>query len=180
MDVQERWQELQSVQSCRVELYREFSTAFDEHLRGGGAAEYAAACSRITAAFQEASTRAREVERVLRDERVDLAELVRRVQVGEKEKLEMTAVLQVLRKEHAQGLWSWQEEADDRATPLTVEQLQQQWGLGTGRCACVGQTAEPTRVEYEGALQEATQALQRAVDEINDALDEFRCEVMES
>ena len=40
--------------------------------------------------------------------------------------------------------------------------------------ACCKPPAEPTLAEFEGAMREATQALQQAVDNINEALEELR------
>ena len=46
-------------------------------------------------------------------------------------------------------------------------------------CACVqaARAAEPTRRDFEGAVAEATRALEEAVHGINDALEELRYEL---
>ena len=44
---------------------------------------------------------------------------------------------------------------------------------------CVHTAPEPSRIEYEGAVAEATQNLQGAVAAINEILDEVKCELQD-
>jgi hypothetical protein len=104
------------------------------------------------------------------------------------------ATLQVLRKEHAAQKWSWQR--PDGAAAASIEgvaprDVRPAWasncrahvggatdgGAPDGEpvaagCQCAG--GEPTEEEFNGALAEATQALQAAVVAVNDALGELR------
>ena len=41
-------------------------------------------------------------------------------------------------------------------------------------CACARDAPEPTREEYDNAVAEATQELERSAREINDAIEELR------
>jgi hypothetical protein len=108
------------------------------------------------------------------------------------------ATLQVLRKEHAAQKWSWQRAGADAAGERSLEgvaprDVRPSWATNCrahvatadgasgdeegsapppAGCQCGG--AEPTEEEYNGAVAEATQALQAAVMGVNEALEELR------
>ena len=97
----------------------------------------------------------------------------------------------MLRKEHAAQKWSWQRA--DAAGAVSLEgvaprDVRPAWASNcrahvpdsgapdgepvAGGCQCAG--GEPTEEDYNGALAEATQALQAAVVAVNDVLGELR------
>jgi hypothetical protein len=108
----------------------------------------------------------------------------------------------VLRKEHAAQKWSWQRAGADAAGERSLEgvaprDVRPSWATNCrahvaaadgaagseeggaagdapppAGCQCGG--AEPTEEEYNGAVAEATQALQAAVTGVNEALEELR------
>ena len=104
--------------------------------------------------------------------------------------LPQTCTLQVLRKSHAAGTWSWQTgddrtllRADAPAEHSTAQHAEhdhdhghEHTDAGEHDCQCA---PEPSQAEYEGAVAEATQNLQGAVDAINELLDEVKCELQE-
>ena len=151
---------------------------------------YTALCARVAASFADISREVNDAGASLREAgRSDLFDAVRTLQQHEKEQLRLEATLQVLRKEHAAGRWSWQQQAVslEGVAPRDVRpswaancrvHVAQQPGLELAGdeppagCGCgVG---EPTEEEYQGAVREATQARQGAVTGINEVLDELR------
>lgn len=129
--------------------------------------------------------------------RASAATLVRIVQQNERVRLEMTCALQVLKRAAARRAWAWQRD-DAKTEDATAEPsdttLQPTWarsesshanggedGCAVG-CACARErdaAPEPTEDEYVNAVGEATQTLERAFGEINDALEELRYELEE-
>lgn len=124
--------------------------------------------------------------------------LIRIVQQNERVRLEMTCALQVLKLAAAKREWAWQREADgtgavngtaggenvDGSPTLhpswarTVDENGQVVECPIG-CACAreGGAPEPTEDEYVDAVAEATQALEGACSQINDAVEELRYEL---
>lgn len=154
---------------------------------------YTALCARVAASFADISREVNDAGASLREAgRSDLFDAVRTLQQHEKEQLRLEATLQVLRKEHAAGRWSWQRQLQavslagvaprdvrpswaancrvhDAQQPSLLELAGDEPPVG---CDCgVG---EPTEEEYQGAVREATQARQGAVTGINEVLDELR------
>ena len=124
--------------------------------------------------------------------------LVRIVQQNERVRLEMTCALQVLKLAAAKREWAWQREADGTGAvngtaggenvagsptlhpswARTVDENGQVVECPIG-CACAreGGAPEPTEDEYVDAVAEATQALEGACSQINDAVEELRYEL---
>ena len=124
------------------------------------------------------------------------ATLVRIVQQNERVRLEMTCALQVLKRAAARRAWAWQREdakteggiAETSETTLLPTWARSESHAGGGEegcavgCACAKErdaAPEPTEDEYRNAVGEATQTLERAFGEINDALEELRYELEE-
>ena len=121
--------------------------------------------------------------------REDLSDTAAALQQHEKEHLRLVATLQVLRKEHAAGRWSWQQ-AEVSLEGVDPSAVRPQWAIdrscrahvdgqaggaeAVASAGCQCGAAEPTREEYEGAVREATQALQRTMLAIDDVLGELR------
>jgi len=149
-------------------------------------ATYNALCARVGAAFADISAEVNSAGASLRSAgRSDLFNCVASLQQHEKEQLRLEATLQVLRKEHAAGKWSWQRRVD--VASVAAADLRPAWARScrvhiaaeqpaevaeAPGCSCgVG---EPTEEEYRAAVAEATQALQRTIVALNDAVDELR------
>ncbi|ABO95908.1 predicted protein [Ostreococcus lucimarinus CCE9901] len=123
-------------------------------------------------------------EGLKRLDRTSAAMLVRVIQQNERVRLEMTAALQVLRRAAAREAWSWQR-GGERAAAETTMNLKPSWARTEDcdpaacaiGCACAKDGPEPTEEEYSNAVGEATQTLERAFGEINDAIEELRYEL---
>jgi len=117
-------------------------------------------------------------------DRTSAAMLVRVIQQNERVRLEMTAALQVLRRAAAREAWSWQRGGESAAAETTAT-LKPSWARTEDcdpaacaiGCACAKDGPEPTEEEYSNAVGEATQTLERAFGEINDAIEELRYEL---
>ncbi|KAI8575030.1 hypothetical protein K450DRAFT_263674 [Umbelopsis ramanniana AG] len=95
-------------QSTRVALYKEFDDAFTDYkAKRLPIDQYQSICGIVTDGFQEVSQQIQTIERQLRDtySREDLAQLIRRVQEGEREKLKLTVNIQI---------WEIESEAGDK------------------------------------------------------------------
>ena len=171
-------------QGRRVAQFLEFRRGFEELLVSHDLATYNAVCARVASAFADISGEVNAAGASLRAAgRSDLFESVAALQAQEKEQLRLEATLQVLRKEHAKRAWSWQRRVD--AAALAASELRPAWARNcrvhvaeaeeaeeAAGCSCgVG---EPSEEEYGAAVGEATRALQAAVVQINDLLDELR------
>ena len=123
-------------------------------------------------------------EGLKRLDRTSAAMLVRVIQQNERVRLEMTAALQVLRRAAAREAWSWQRGGESAAAETTAT-LKPSWARTEDcdpaacsiGCACAKDGPEPTEEEYSNAVGEATQTLERAFGEINDAIEELRYEL---
>eukprot|EP00850_Spirogloea_muscicola_P021164 SM000239S08069 [mRNA] locus=s239:91833:93570:+ [translate_table: standard] len=149
------------------------SRASEAFRRGGAEAHYQAKCQEVTARFQAGSLQVNKVEEALQSQehgRKDLADILRAIQVCEKTKLHMTAVLQVLRKagppSQRQGSVMASRQAVGHACCLqaghAVADEAGALGIGAAEAEAVG---------------EATKVLQAAVEGINEHVEEVRYEV---
>jgi len=88
-----------SAQSLRVNAYNKFEIGFREYLETGAFPQYQQLTQNITAEFVKISNKIREIESELHTHnKHDLANIIRQIQNNEKEKLRLTAALQVYRK----------------------------------------------------------------------------------
>ncbi|KAH8556780.1 DNA repair REX1-B-domain-containing protein [Umbelopsis sp. PMI_123] len=112
-------------QSTRVALYKEFDDAFaDYKAKRLPIDQYQSICGIVTDGFQEVSQQIQSVEHQLRDtySREDLAQLIRRVQEGEREKLKLTVNIQIWEIESETGDKDFSE-AITEARPKLAELL---------------------------------------------------------
>ncbi|KAG2179956.1 hypothetical protein INT43_003743, partial [Umbelopsis isabellina] len=89
---------LNNSQSTRVELYQEFDDAFKDYKTERLPVEqYQSICGIVTEGFQEVSQQIQNVERQLKESysRPDLADLIRKLQERERQKLKLTVNLQI-------------------------------------------------------------------------------------
>ncbi len=176
-------------QEARARAYARFREGFRAYLAAEGGARTAAegafqeACEEATAAFAAASEQIRGFEAKLKEEGGQegevLAGLVRRLQEHEKANLELTVTLQVLRKSHAAGRWTWQSPPEAGSGGgggggVSGGGGGTRDGGGHGGCEHESAPPEPTEEEYSNAVAEATQALEEHVGAINEALAELR------
>mmetsp|Transcript_4407 Transcript_4407/g.10919 ORF Transcript_4407/g.10919 Transcript_4407/m.10919 type:complete len:235 (-) Transcript_4407:171-875(-) len=201
----------QGVQRQRAQLYARLHQGFRRFLETRQEGIYKTLMADVTVAFSECSQQVIAAEEELKDRcgRADLALLLRRVQVLEREKLALTLSLQALKQAGSVGVFSWQRAAASGAEqaaggsfgaqgehdPLEPHSPQghgeahghgheHQHGEGCGHAhhACCGHSAppdEPTQEEYQGALDEAIQQLDKCVNSINEVLEEVQEHVAE-
>ena len=149
-------------QEERVAVYRKFEDGFLLFLSVAEAEGYPGLVQRTTATFAIISLGVNQVEAELKQRgpaAQALAPVLRRVQTLEKEKLELTARLQILRHQ------------------LAVDELQAEKGAAAD-------AAERARAARHGVLRaeeakEVGARLDAVRDELNEAIDEVRCELAE-
>jgi len=144
-------------------------------MANGGELAYQQLCGNITAEFNDCSKQVLEMISVLSMPefcRSDLADLLKSVQAQEKEKLHLTAKIQVLKKA-SRPSERLVNHADCRSRSLTqhvcvhVKEITEAAGT---------EDAEAD-AEYEAALKEAIQGVQEAVININEYMEEVRYEI---
>uniref|UniRef100_A0A0C9RRW7 TSA: Wollemia nobilis Ref_Wollemi_Transcript_16394_661 transcribed RNA sequence n=1 Tax=Wollemia nobilis TaxID=56998 RepID=A0A0C9RRW7_9CONI len=167
-----------AVQKNRAEIYARLKRGFTEYLRTGSEHAYQHLCSEITTEFNDCSKRVIEMESILGSSdycRDDLVNLLKAVQAHEKQKLHMTAIIQVLKKAGRPS---------ERL--VTHERCQFKGRPVEHQCVHVHEITEATGLEdaeadaeYDAALNEAIRAVQEAVTCINDHVEEIRYEIAE-
>ncbi|CAO2193020.1 unnamed protein product [Urochloa humidicola] len=164
-----------AVQQRRAEAYSTLRRGFSEYMANGGELAYQQLCGNITAEFNDCSKQVLEMISLLSVPefcRSDLADLLKGVQAHEKEKLHLTAKIQVLKKagRPSERLVN---HADCRSRCVTqhvcvhVKEITEAAGT---------EDAEAD-AEYDAALKEAIQGVQEAVTSINEHLEEVRYEI---
>ncbi|GLJ49927.1 hypothetical protein SUGI_1061460 [Cryptomeria japonica] len=167
-----------SVQENRAEIYARLKRGFTEYLSTGSDRAYQQLCSEITTDFNDCSKQVIEMESILGSSdycREDLVNLLKTVQSHEKQKLHMTATIQVLKKAGRPS---------ERL--VTHEQCQFKGRPYQHQCIHVHELTEATGLEdaeadaeYDAALNEAIRAVQEAVTCINEHVEEIRYEIEE-
>ncbi|KAG6418131.1 hypothetical protein SASPL_120330 [Salvia splendens] len=148
---------------------------FEDYRASGGELAFQQLCSEITLEFNDYSKQVLEMESIFASPaycREDLAGLLRSVQVKEKEKLNLTATIQVLKKA-------------GRPSERLVSHENCRFTQSTGHeCMHIQQITEESGTEeaeadseYDNALKEAVQGMQDAVTSINEYLEEVRYEI---
>ncbi|KAH6783114.1 DNA repair REX1-B protein [Perilla frutescens var. hirtella] len=164
-----------AVQQRRALAYARLKRGFEDYVVSGGELAYQKLCSEITVEFNDCSKQVLEMESVFASPdccREDLAGLLRSVQVQEKEKLHLTATIQVLKKA-------------GRPSERLVSHENCRFTHSTGHeCVHIQQITEESGTEeaeadseYDNALKEAVTRLQDAVIAINEHLEEVRYEI---
>ncbi|XP_072975498.1 uncharacterized protein [Typha angustifolia] len=163
------------VQQRRAETYAKLRRGFSEYMTKGGDLAYQHLCGEVTAEFNDCSKQVIEMESLLLAPdlcRGDLANLLKSVQAQEKEKLHLTAKLQILKKagRPSERLVSHESCRFDRPAQhecMHVREITEATGI---------EDAEAD-AEYDGALKEAIRGVQEAVTSINEHLEEVRYEI---
>ncbi|XP_041991836.1 uncharacterized protein LOC121742682 isoform X1 [Salvia splendens] len=164
-----------SVQQRRALAYARLKRGFEDYRASGGELAFQQLCSEITLEFNDYSKQVLEMESIFASPaycREDLAGLLRSVQVKEKEKLNLTATIQVLKKA-------------GRPSERLVSHENCRFTQSTGHeCMHIQQITEESGTEeaeadseYDNALKEAVQGMQDAVTSINEYLEEVRYEI---
>ncbi|KAL8028732.1 hypothetical protein ABFS82_14G176800 [Erythranthe guttata] len=164
-----------SVQQRRALAYARLKRGFEDYMVLGGELAYQKLCSEITLEFNDCSKQVLEMESLFVSPdccREDLANLLKSVQAQEKEKLHLTATIQVLKK-------------SGRPSERLVSHENCTIRQSTGHeCMHIQQITEASGTEeaeadaqYDSALKEAIKGVQDAVVAINEYLEEIRYEI---
>nr|XP_043634017.1 uncharacterized protein LOC122605186 [Erigeron canadensis] len=159
------------IQQQRAQAYATLKKGFAEL----GDSAYQQLCNEITVQFNECSKQVRALESIFLSPsycRNDLAALLRSVQVQEKQKLQLTATIQVLKK------------AGRPSERLVSHENCKFRNHRQHECVHVHEITEAAGTEeaeadaeYDNALKEAIQGVQEAVTTINEHLEEVRYEI---
>ncbi|GMP40908.1 hypothetical protein CsSME_00011187 [Camellia sinensis var. sinensis] len=163
------------IQERRAHAYAKLKKGFADYMVSGGESVYQQLCSEITVEFNECSKQVLEMESLFLSPdcfRDDLAHLVRSIQVQEKQKLQLTATIQVLKKAGRPSERLVSHENCGFKRPMQHE------------CVHVHEITEAAGTEeaeadaeYDNALKEAIRGVQDAVTTINEHLEEVRYEI---
>ncbi|KAJ4720496.1 DNA repair REX1-B protein [Melia azedarach] len=163
------------IQQRRAQAYAKLKRGFSEYMSSGGELGYQQLCSEITAEFNDCSKQVLEMESLFLNPdfcRVDLAQLLRAVQTQEKQKLHLTATIQLLKK------------AGRPSERLVTHENCKFKKLMEHECVHVHEITEDAGTEeaeadaeYDNALKEAIRGVQDAVTAINEHLEEVRYEI---
>ncbi|XP_054811344.1 uncharacterized protein LOC129312694 [Prosopis cineraria] len=163
------------IQQRRAEAYSKLKRGFSEYMTSGGELAYQQLCSEITIEFNDCSKKVIELESLFRSSdhcRVDLAQLLRAVQDQEKQKLQLTATIQLLKKA---GRPSERLVSHENCT-FTKPQEHECVHVHEITEAAGTEEAEAD-AEYDNALKEAIKGVQDTVTTINEHLEEVRYEI---
>ncbi|KAG9458649.1 hypothetical protein H6P81_003157 [Aristolochia fimbriata] len=163
------------IQQRRAEAYAKLKSGFDEYMMSGVELNYEHLCSEVTVEFNSCSKEVLEMESLLMKPefcRNDLAGILRSVQEQEKQKLHLTARIQILKK------------AGHPSERLVSHENCKFTGTTKHECMHVNEITEAMGTEeaeadakYVGALNEAIRGVQDAVTNINEHLEEVRYEI---
>ncbi|KAL7204840.1 hypothetical protein ACSBR2_017867 [Camellia fascicularis] len=163
------------IQERRAQAYAKLKKGFADYMVSGGESVYQQLCSEITVEFNECSKQVLEMESLFLSPdcfRDDLAHLVRSIQVQERQKLQLTATIQVLKKAGRPSERLVSHENCGFKRPMQHE------------CVHVHEITEAAGTEeaeadaeYDNALKEAIRGVQDAVTTINEHLEEVRYEI---
>ncbi|CAL9171870.1 unnamed protein product [Musa hybrid cultivar] len=163
------------VQQRRAEAYAKLRRGFTEYMSNGGELAYQQLCKEITVEFNDCSKEVLEMESLLLMpdlSRGDLADLLKAVQAQERQKLHLTARIQILKKagRPSERLVSHENCRFEKPTEhecVHVHEITEAAGT---------EDAEAD-AEHDGALKEAICGVQDAVTNINEHLEEVRYEI---
>ncbi|BAD81185.1 unknown protein [Oryza sativa Japonica Group] len=164
-----------AVQQRRAEAYSTLRRGFSEYMANGGELAFQQLCASVTAEFNDCSKQVLEMVALLSTPEIcrgDLANLLKDVQAHEKEKLHLTARIQVLKKagRPSERLVNHADcRSSNMAQHVCVHVKEITEAAGT-------EDAEAD-AEYDGALKEAIQGVQEAVTSINEHMEEVRYEI---
>ncbi|XP_077240124.1 DNA repair REX1-B protein [Tasmannia lanceolata] len=164
-----------AIQQRRAEAYAKLRSGFAEYMVSGGDLAYQQLCGEITVEFNDCSRQVLEMESLLLNPdfcRDDLAGLLKAVQAQEKQKLHLTANIQVLKK------------AGRPSERLVTHENCRFRKPAEHECMHVHEITEAmgtedaeANAEYENALNESIRKVQDVVTTINEHLEEVRYEI---
>ncbi|GLT50019.1 hypothetical protein SLA2020_235330 [Shorea laevis] len=163
------------IQERRAQAYAKLKKGFSDYMVSGGELAYQQLCNEITVEFNDCSKQVLEMESLFLNPdycRADLAQLLRAVQTQEKEKLHLTAKIQVLKKAGRPSERLVNHENCKFKKPMEHECVH----LHEITEAAGTEEAEAD-AEYDNALNEAIRGVQDAVTTINEHLEEVRYEI---
>ncbi|XP_058226062.1 uncharacterized protein LOC131334815 [Rhododendron vialii] len=163
------------IQQRRALAYAKLKKGFTDYLGSGGESAYQQLCSEITGEFNECSKQVLELESLfLRPDcfRDDLARLLKAVQAQEKQKLHLTATIQVLKKAGRPS-----ERLVSHANCRFKKPMQHECVHVHEITEAAGTEEAEADAEYDNALKEAIRGVQDAVTTINEHLEEIRYEI---
>ncbi|KAK8575652.1 hypothetical protein V6N13_033097 [Hibiscus sabdariffa] len=163
------------IQQRRAQAYARLKTGFSEYMKSGGELAYQQLCSEITVEFNDCSKQVLEMESLFLNPdycRVDLAELLRAVQIQEKQKLNLTATIQVLKKAGRPS-----ERLVNHKNCLFKKPMEHECVHLHEITEAAGTEEAEANAEYDNALKEAIRGVQDAVTTINEHLEEVRYEI---
>uniref|UniRef100_A0A1D1Z454 Uncharacterized protein C19orf60 n=1 Tax=Anthurium amnicola TaxID=1678845 RepID=A0A1D1Z454_9ARAE len=162
------------IQKTRAEAYTKLHRGFSEYMVSGADSVYSQLCAEITVEFNDCSKQVLEMESLFSHPdlcRGDLADLLKAVQEQEKQKLHLTAQIQVLKK------------AGHPSERLVSHENCCFRGPNEHECVHIHQITEAgvkdaeADAKYDNALKEAIKGVQDAVTIINEHLEEVRYEI---
>ncbi|XP_020250450.1 uncharacterized protein LOC109827839 isoform X2 [Asparagus officinalis] len=162
------------IQQRRAEAYAKLRS---QYMAGGGEIAYQHLCGEITGEFNECSKQVIEMESfLLRPDlcRGDLAELLKAVQAQEKQKLQLTVRIQILKKA---GRPSERPVSHDSCHFSKPEEHVHECMHVHELTEVAGTEDAEADAEYDSALKEAICGVQDAVTTINEHLEEVRYEI---
>ncbi|CAK7325132.1 unnamed protein product [Dovyalis caffra] len=163
------------IQQRRAQAYAKLKQGFAEYMVSGGELGYQQLCSEITVEFNDCSKQVIEMESLFLNpdyDRLDLANLLRAIQTQEKQKLHLTATIQLLKKAGRPSERLVNHENCRFPKPMEHECVH----LHEITEAAGTEEAEAD-AEYDNALKEAIRGVQDAVTTINEHLEEVKYEI---
>lgn len=160
-------------QEERVGVYRRFDEGFLRFLQVPEAGGYEALSRQTTAAFATISSAINAVEAELRTRGAECQGVVaslRAVQELEREKLQLTAQIHIVR--HGQAVDALHSEYDHALDPDSTEDLSSDVNAANSKAARAAVLRDEEAAELRRRLAELT-------DRLNEALEEVRCELCE-
>ncbi|KAL7613936.1 hypothetical protein Lser_V15G05542 [Lactuca serriola] len=159
------------VQQRRAEAYAKLKKGFTEL----GDSAYQQLCNEITLQFNDCSKQVLALESIFLSpsySRNDLASILRSVQVQEKQKLHLTATIQVLKKAGRPS-----ERLVSHENCKFKNHMQHECVHVHEITEAAGTEEAEADAEYDNAMKEAIQGVQDAVTTINEHLEEVRYEI---
>ncbi|EOY19460.1 Uncharacterized protein TCM_044581 isoform 3 [Theobroma cacao] len=154
------------IQQRRAQAYAKLKTGFSEYMNSGGELAYQQLCSEITVLEMESLFLSPDYCRV------DLAQLLRSVQTQEKQKLHLTATIQLLKKAGRPS-----ERLVSHENCLFKKPMEHECVHVHEITEASGTEDAEANAEYDNALKEAIRGVQDAVTAINEHLEEVRYEI---
>ncbi|KAF0897922.1 hypothetical protein E2562_001627 [Oryza meyeriana var. granulata] len=164
-----------AVQQRRAVAYSKLRRGFSEYMANGGELAFQQLCGNVTVEFNDCSKQVLEMVALLSKPEIcrgDLANLLKDVQAHEREKLHLTARIQVLKKAGRPS-----ERLVNHADCRSINMAQHVCVHVKEITEAAGTEDAEADAEYDGALKEAIQGVQEAVTSINEHMEEVRYEI---